>query len=150
MNIARVLETQGIPYQKNFHEPVFTAQSLAVAEHVSGYMVAKPVIVKGKEGYAMCVVPAPMHLDLVRAGRVLNDPDLRLASEDELTGLFPECEPGAEPPIGSLFRLRTVIDKHLRDSPVVIMQAGTHSESIRLREEDWEKLCRPIIAAIAS
>ena len=63
--------------------------------------------------------------------------------------LFPDCELGAEPPIGAMFGMRTIMDTSLRDDDYILMQAGTHTEAIKTRREDWERLCNPIVGQIA-
>jgi len=148
MKLKTVLQKRKIPYQQHTHLSTCTAQGLAQVEHVSGYMVAKPVVVHGPSGYAMCVVPAPCRLDLDRAAEVLHEPALRLATEPEMQTLFPDCELGAEPPVGSLAGLKTIMDARLRDDEYLVMQAGSHTEAIRIRRDDWEKLCEPTVARI--
>ncbi len=123
---------------------------MANAEHVSGYLVAKPVVVKGAAGYTMCVVAAPKRVDLQRVADVLHEPSVRMASESEMTGLFPDCEIGAEPPVGVLFGLNTVMDTQLTQDEYLVMQAGTHTEAVKMRREDWERLCTPVVAPIAA
>jgi len=113
-------------------------------------MVAKPVVVKGPSGFAMCVLPAPKQLDLKRAAEVLGEPELRLATEAEMSELFPDCEVGAEPPVGALFGLKTVMDQRLKEDEFLVMQAGSHTEAIKLRRADWERLCDPLVAPIAA
>ncbi len=149
MNLEATLQHRGIPFERSRHRPAYTSQDLAAAEHVSGYLVAKPVVVKGKAGFAMCVLAACDHVDLNRAAQALHDKDVRLATEDEMRGLFPDCELGAEPPVGTLFGMQTIMDEHLREDDYLVMQAGTHTDAIELRREDWERLCNPIIAPIA-
>ena len=148
MRLETLLEEQQIGFEKRTHIPTYTAQRLADAEHVSGYRVAKPVVVRGSEGFVICVLPAPKQLDLDRVAQILNDPTVRLASEAEMMKLFPDCELGAEPPIGSLFGLPTIMDPSLRHDDDLLMQAGTHTEAIQTRREDWERLCDPIIGPI--
>jgi Ala-tRNA(Pro) deacylase len=121
---------------------------MAQAEHVSGYVVAKPVIVKGDSGFAMCVIPAPDHLDLIRVADVMNEKQVRLASEAEMAKLIPDCELGAEPPMGPMFGIQTIMDPRLREVDDFVMQAGTHTESIRMRREAWERICEPKVACI--
>lgn len=150
MKLESFLQEQGIGYEKHTHTTTYTAQGLAHAEHVSGYMVAKPVIVKGGSGFAMCVLPAPKQLDLQQAAEVLKERKLRLASEAEMAELFPDCDLGAEPPIGTLFDLKTVMDSRLREDEFLIMQAGTHTEAIKMRRKDWERVCKPVVAPIAA
>ena len=59
MKLESFLQQRGVGYEKHTHLLTYTAQELANAEHVSGYMVAKPVVVKGAAGYTMCVLAAP-------------------------------------------------------------------------------------------
>ena len=149
MTVETFLQSKHISFQKHSHTQTFTAQALATAEHVPGHMVAKPVIVKGDAGYAMCVVAAPRQVDLKRVGDILHEPHLRLATEPEMRNLFPDCELGAEPPIGSMFGMKTLMDSQLKQDAFLVMQAGTHTESIKLRRPDWERVCNPRVAAIA-
>jgi Ala-tRNA(Pro) deacylase len=149
MKLETLLEEQQIDFEKHTHTPAYTAQRLADVEHVSGYMVAKPVVVRGQSGFAICVLPAPKQLDIERVSEIMGDPDVRLATESEMAELFPDCELGAEPPVGSMFGMRTIMDTSLRDDDYLIMQAGTHTEAIKARRADWERLCNPIIGRIS-
>jgi Ala-tRNA(Pro) deacylase len=149
MKLETFLQDRGISFERHLHATTFTSQELADAEHVSGYMVAKPVIVKTcNGGYAMCVVPAPKRLDLRRAAEALHEPAVELASEPEMSKLFPDCELGAEPPVGKLFGLTTVMDQQLQKDEHLVMQAGSHTEAIRLRRQDYEAVCEPIVAPL--
>ncbi|HKQ47065.1 MAG TPA: YbaK/EbsC family protein [Phycisphaerae bacterium] len=150
MKLETVLQDRKIPYEKKTHHSAFTSQELAAAEHVSGYNVAKPVLVKCDHGYAMCVLAACDRLDLRRAAGALHEKGVELATEREMKDIFPDCEIGAEPPVGRLFNLRTVMDERLCLDDFLVMQAGTHTESVKLRREDWERLCEPIKARIAT
>jgi Ala-tRNA(Pro) deacylase len=149
MRLESVLEDQRIRYEKHMHTPTYTAQRLADVEHISGYLVAKPVVVRTAKGFAICVLPAPKQIDLERVRELLGDPDVRLASESEMAELFPDCELGAEPPVGTMFGMRTVMDSSLREDEFILMQAGTHTEAIKTRRADWERLCNPLIGQIA-
>jgi Ala-tRNA(Pro) deacylase len=148
MKLEPFLQEKGVGYEKHAHIVAYTSQHLAQAEHVPGYVVAKPVIVKGSSRFAMCVLPAPKHLDLLRAAEALHESQVRLATESEMAQLFPDCELGAEPPVGTLFGLPTVMDRELKDDEYLVMQAGTHTEAIRMRRTDWERLCQPQVAAL--
>ena len=150
MRLESLLEEQRIDFEKHTHTPTYTAQRLADAEHISGYLVAKPVVVKGAAGYTMCVLAAPKRVDLKRVADVLGEPSVRLASESEMTSLFPDCEIGAEPPVGALFGMKTIMDVQLKQDEYLVMQAGTHTDAVKLRRADWERLCAPVVAAIAA
>lgn len=149
MHLEALLQNQRIPYRKSYHARTYTAQELAQAEHVSGYNVAKPVVVKSPAGFTMCVLSACDHLDLTCVADVLNEDEVRLAAEQEMEKLFPGCEVGAEPPVGVLFGLRTIMDERLHNDEFLVMQAGRHTEAIQVRRDDWERLCEPRVARIA-
>ena len=149
MRVEEFLQQRGVTYEKHRHPITYTSQGLADAEHISGYLVAKPVIVRGAHGFAMCVVPAPKHVELDRVADVLHDDHVRLATEQEMTGLFPDCELGAEPPIGAMFGLKTVMDAQLENDEYLVMQAGSHTESIRVRRDDYERIAEPMVAPIS-
>ncbi len=148
MSLEELLQDKGITYEKHAHRATYTSQSLAAEEHVSGYDVAKPVIVKGDGGFTMCVLPACAHLDLIRVGELLHQ-DVRLATEKEMGDLFPECELGAEPPVGPLFGIPTIADESLLEDEFLTMQSGRHTEALRIRCQDWQDLCKPTVARIA-
>jgi Ala-tRNA(Pro) deacylase len=150
MKLEPFLQQQGIRYERHVHPTAYTAQELAHEEHVTGYMVAKPVVVRAGSGFVMCVVPAPKQLDLKKAADALGEHEVRLATESEMGKLFADCELGAEPPVGSLFNLRTMMDAGLKQDQDLVMQAGTHTEAVKLRREDWEKVCAPTVAPIAA
>lgn len=149
MKLEALLEEEHVGFEKHTHPPTYTAQRLADVEHVSGYMVAKPVVVRGRTGFAICVLPAPKQLDVERVCDILGDPDVRLATESEMAELFPDCELGAEPPFGSMFGMRTIMDTSLQEGDYILMQAGTHTEAIKIKRADWERLCNPIIGRIS-
>ena len=149
MTLASLLQEKGIRFEKHQHPKTYTAQELAHEEHVSGYMVAKPVIVKSGTRFVMCVLAAPNHLDLDAVSDVLRESDVRLATESELLDLCAGCELGAEPPVGSLFGMTTIMDVGLEQDDFLVMQAGSHTEAVKIRREDWEQIAEPQKASIA-
>lgn len=150
MNLQAFLDKNRINYELHHHPTTYTAQGLAQVEHVSGFLVAKPVIVRGRSGYAMCVLPAPDHVDLERVAGLLGERDVRLATELEMSELFPDCDVGAEPPIGTMFGMKTLMDPRLTRDEFLVMQAGTHTDAVRIRRRDWEQLARPLVAPLTN
>lgn len=47
--------------------------------------------------------------------------------------LFPDCEVGAEPPVGTLYGLDVYVDRSLTVEPEIYFPAGSHHEVIRMR-----------------
>jgi Ala-tRNA(Pro) deacylase len=150
VKLAALLEQRGIPFERTIHPAAYTAQGLAAEEHVSGHRVAKPVVLKTSSGFVMCVIPACARLDLQIVGRRLHDPGVRLATESEMADHFPDCELGAEPPVGELFGMETLMDDLLKEEEYLVFQSGTHTEAIKMRRADYEAVAHPRIAAITS
>jgi prolyl-tRNA editing enzyme YbaK/EbsC (Cys-tRNA(Pro) deacylase) len=74
---------------------------------------------------------------------------LRLASEQEFCDLFPDCELGAMPPIGSLYNLSVYVDESLAADEMIVFNAGTHRDAIRIRYADFVGLVKPNICSFA-
>ena len=125
------------------HPIAYTAQDVAAVEHVSGKVVAKVVVAMANAQPVMLVVPANLRIDLDKAKRNLKVPDLRLASEQEFAGLFADCEVGAMPPFGNLFGLPVYVDRSLTADPEIIFQAGTHTDTVKMRYSDFQRLVKP-------
>ena len=150
MNLINLLEEEGIPYELHKHPVTFTAQELAQTEHVPGRNVAKPVLVRAESGFTLCVVPAIASVDLEAVADALCEEQVQLANEREMAGVFTDCELGAEPPVGMLFGLNTLMDYALLDDEYVVFQAGTHTDSIRMSRADFERLTDPMYGSISS
>ncbi len=147
--IQNYLSENNVAFTVHEHVPAYTAQEMAAEEHVSGRKTAKPVIVKTPGGYAMCVLPAHRKLDLAKAAHALHAKQVELASERELGELFPDSEIGAEPPLGELYRIRTVMDRELSDADEVVFQAGTHRHSIHMDAGDYVSVTHPEVSDIS-
>ena len=65
-------------------------------------------------------------MDLARLADSWRPLEVRLAREDELPWLFPECEPGAMPPFGPLFRQHVYVDRLLTEEEEIAFNGGTH------------------------
>jgi Ala-tRNA(Pro) deacylase len=150
MYVEAYLVSRGARYERLTHHPVMTAQRLASAEHITGKHVAKPVVVRIDDEYVMCVVPADAQIDLERVAGILGVSTANLATESEMTELFPDCEVGAEPPIGAMYGLPTLMDPRLEGDFYVIFQAGRHTDAIRMRLADFEAVADPMIGPITS
>ena len=143
MQVIEFLNKAAVPYEVTEHEPAFSAQSMAAAEHEPGRYVAKPVIVKADGKYVMCVLSACYKIDLHTLKKQLGAKKAELAEEKEIGELFGDCELGAEPPFGNLYDLPTVMDKALEADDHIVFQAGTHDKAIRMSMDDYRKLVAP-------
>jgi Ala-tRNA(Pro) deacylase len=149
MLLQSYLNRVGVPYQISFHGSAFSAQDLAEKEHVPGASVAKPVIVKADGRFVMCAVPATSRIDLNELAAELHARDARLVEECELAALFPDCQLGAEPPVGFLYGMPTWMDRSLMADDRITFQAGTHESAVTLSLEDYRRLVQPEIGRFA-
>jgi Ala-tRNA(Pro) deacylase len=143
MKVIEFLNKSGVRYEVSEHEPAFSAQGMAAAEHEPGRYVAKPVIVKADGKYVMCVLSACYKIDLRTLKKRLGAKKVELAEENEVGELFGDCEIGAEPPFGNLYDLPTIMDKALETDDHIVFQAGTHDKAIRMSMNDYRKLVAP-------
>jgi Ala-tRNA(Pro) deacylase len=146
--ILDYLDQNGVQYDHHAHPEAHTAREVAAAEHVPTHEVAKTVVFLDENGYGMAVLRADCAVDMHEL-RMLLGPRLRLATERELVDLFPECELGAMPPFGSLFRMPVYADSRLAQEELIEFNAGTHRDVIRLRYRDYESLAKPIVVDFA-
>ena len=146
MNLQSYLDENGIRYRLSHHDTAYTASGLAEAEHIPGRKVVKPVIVQADGQFVMCALPASHRVDLETLKNQLQAAHIRLAEEDKLAELFPGCELGAEPPIGRLYGMATVMDESLLADDYVTFQAGTHRESVTMTLAEYRRLAQPEIA----
>lgn len=149
MNVQDYLKQNNVEFETHEHPPAYTAQEVAAEEHVSGNLLAKTVVVKGGDGFALCALPASYKLDLKKVARALGAKSARLADEQDMAKLFPDAEVGAEPPFGNLYDLPTLVDKHLAEDEEIVFQAGTHHHAVRMKYADYAKLVEPKVAGLA-
>lgn len=144
-----LLDDHAITYEVETHPRAVTAQRLAAAEGISGYDVAKPVLLSVGGQLAMMVIPGAEVLDLERASQVLGNNDVRLATEAEFASVFDDCEPGAEPPFGNLYGIPTFLDEDLRARERIVCRDGSHTQTIAISMADYVALVKPEIVDVA-
>lgn len=140
-NVASHLREHHPRFEHHTHFTAMTAQELAAAEHVSGYTVAKPVVLRLDGRLAIAVVAAA---DRVRLGTLEETVAAKaeLADESDFEGRFPACEIGAEPPF-AFFGLPIFVDERLLSQPRLLMPAGTHRDAVMLDTHEWLRCEQP-------
>lgn len=142
------LDEQCIPYQTIHHRLDYTAQRTAADTHTPGREFAKVVILRIGSRYAMVVLPAHHKVDFSRGRDLLRAP-VRLANEEEIAQLFPDCEIGAEPPFGNLYGLPVYVSPDLTRDEFITFNGGTHHDAVRMRYEDYQRSVNPVVMDLA-
>ena len=147
--LRNFLEANHAAYTHTVHPTAFTAREVASAEHLPAREVAKTVVVFGDDGYHMMVVPASRLVDFQEVRLTLGLTHARLATEEELGKLFPDCELGAMPPIGSLYDIPVYLDSSLAGEDTIAFNAGTHHDVVHMRTAQYRALVHPTVISLA-
>lgn len=130
------------------HPQSFTAREVAAAEHLPAREVAKTVVVFADGAYHMVVIPASRLVDFHELRDALGLSQARMATETELSKLFPDCELGAMPPLGPLYGLPVYLEGSLAGQDTIAFNAGTHREMIHMRTAEFRRLVSPQIVSL--
>jgi Ala-tRNA(Pro) deacylase len=136
------LADQEVHFEALIHPPAYTAQRLAKQLRVCGRQVAKSVLLVCPGGYYLAVLPATHRVDFAAIGRTLGTP-VRLAREEEIAGLFNDCEHGTLSPFGGLYGISTLMDDSFPAGGQLVFEAQRRSLAIRMRCHDFERVERP-------
>jgi Ala-tRNA(Pro) deacylase len=138
------------PFTTLSHGVAFRATEVAARAVVPCTQMAKPVLVNIDGALAMAVVPADERVDLARLREMTDAGSVVLATESEFADRFPECELGAMPPFGNLYGMPLYVDGALAADGALCFNAGSHTELLRMRWEDFERLANPVVADLAA
>ncbi len=149
VRLKKFLDDNLVGFDVVQHDPAFTAQELAARMHVPGREFVKVVVVKLNGSYALAALPAHRRIDLKALARAAGVRKCSLATENEFQQLFLDCEVGAMPPFGNLYNLPTYVDQEVAYNEVIVINAGTHAEAIRVRFNDLKRLVHPRVGRFA-
>lgn len=148
-SLKQYLSDNGVTFEEHHHSLAYTAQDVANAEHTPGNVVAKVTIARAEGELIMLVLPASRRVDFEKVNDILGR-EVSLAAESEFADVFPDCETGAMPPFGHLYGLRVYVDRELADDDYIIFNEGTHTDTLKIRYADYERLEHPVLAEFAA
>jgi Ala-tRNA(Pro) deacylase len=109
----------------------------------------KVVVIWGDNGHAMLVLPANLVVDFQEVRTALGLTHVRLATENELARLFPDCDLGAMPPFGNLYEMPVYMDAALLRDERIAFNAGTHRDVIHMKLADYRSAVDPVIVSLS-
>ena len=145
MTIANKLESyllqQDASYQLTAHEHSDFSMDTAEKAHIPGDALAKGILLKDEQGYLLVVLPSDYHIELETL-RILLRQQAELATEAEVGTLFNDCDPGAVPPIGAAYGIKTIWDPNtsLGQLDDIYFEAGDHDHLIHVSGEQFHEL----------
>jgi len=142
------LDQHEVQYVTISHSPAYTAQRIAEMTRIPGKDLAKTVIVKIDDKFAMAVLPASRRVDLRHLQEAIGADEVTLSSETEFNELFPDCEVGAMPPFGNLYDMDVYVADQLTEDDEIAFNAGSHSELVKMSYNDFANLVTPQVVAL--
>jgi Ala-tRNA(Pro) deacylase len=141
-DLLRVLDEADASYEVLPHAHTERATDEAEALGLEPAEVAKTLVVTTPDGYLRAVLPASERLDLRKVRELLGagKKEVRLSSEEELGRDFPEFELGAVPPLGGSRPDPVAVDRRVAERESVVIEAGSHDESVRVKISDLLRL----------
>ncbi len=148
--LKEFLDQNQVKYVTISHSAAYTAQEIAASAHVSGYELAKTVMIKIDGKMAMAVLQGAYKVDMKHLREITGAESVELASEKEFKDMFPGCETGAMPPFGNLYDMDVFVSPSLAEDELIAFNAGSHTELVRMAYKDFERLVKPKTIALSS
>jgi Ala-tRNA(Pro) deacylase len=148
--LTTMLDKAGVSYELLPHAHTERAEDEAEALGVAPAEVGKTLVLTTPSGYVRAVLPASARLDFRKVGELLGVGRKRvhLSTEDDLARDYPEFDLGAVPPLGGKRGDRVLVDSQLAERESLVVEAGSHDESVRLATADLVRLTEAEVADI--
>ena len=145
MTIARKLQTflneNQADYELVCHPYSERALNTAHSACIPVKNMTKAVVLHDSQGYVMAIMPS-MNKLMLRWINTKMDRHLELVTEKELRELFPDCDSGAVPALGTAYDMNTCWDDELNSVQDVYVEAGNHRELVHMDREQFKELMR--------
>jgi Cys-tRNA(Pro) deacylase len=148
-DVTRFLEEAGVDFDVLEHEHTERAADEAKALDVAPEEVAKTLVLASPSGNVRAVLAASERIDLHKVAALLGvgGKKVHLATEDDLAQNYSGFELGAVPPFAGPDD-RVIVDERLGARDSVVLEAGSHETSIRLKASDLVRLTEAQVADI--
>ena len=134
--MLQLLERAGAAFTTSTHAPCRTSEDAAAVRGATLASGAKAILVRAKLGaaaaseFVLVVIAADQKLDSKACKKVLGAKSISFASEAEVLEIT-GCVPGAVPPFGSAWGLRTLMDTSVQEQGATInFNAGLRTFSV--------------------
>jgi Ala-tRNA(Pro) deacylase len=148
-DVTRFLEEAGVDFDMLEHARTERATDEAAALGIRPEEVAKTLVLVASSGNVRAVIAASERIDLHKVAATLRvgGKKVHLASEDNLAHDYPEFALGAVPPFGGR-EDHVLVDERIARRDSVVVEAGSHDRSVRLKATDLLRLTRAQVADI--
>ena len=156
--LQKFLDDNKIKYELHEHKKVYTAFNEAETQHVKPKEIAKVVLVKADENYALVVVPAQKYVDFSKVKKALSAKGgfatggkvkkVSMAKESDITKIL-KSKIGLIHPFGNLYKLPVLADNAILKEKKMTASAGSYTESLEIKTNDFIKHVLPTKGSFA-
>jgi len=132
------LDKNKIKYEILKHKKVFTAYDMAQTMKRKLQEIAKTLLVKADKKYYLVVIPAHYKLDFGKLKKLMKAKKVDIAKEKDMQTKF-KVKLGAITPFGTIHKVEVFVDKSLAKLQHAIFQAGSFTESLKMKVKDFLK-----------
>jgi prolyl-tRNA editing enzyme YbaK/EbsC (Cys-tRNA(Pro) deacylase) len=148
-DVTGFLEEARVDFDVLEHERTERATNEAMALGIGAGDVAKTLVLVASNVNVRAVLAASERIDLHKVAAVVGvgAKKVHLASEDDLARDYPDFECGAVPPFSGR-EDQVIVDERLAARDSVVLEAGSHDRSVRLKAANLVRLTKAQVADI--
>ncbi len=144
--IKALLDSAGITYKTDHHEPTITSADASRIRGSSMHAGAKALVIRGSKtgNHWLCVMPADLRMSSKKITAIIGEKFSFAPEPEAVTG----CVKGSVPPFGSIVGLKTYCDQRLAENAIINFNAGSLTDSIEMKYMDYIALEKPELVDI--
>ena len=142
--IKEFLDENKAEYISIEHEPMGKSEEVAKMRGVDIKTGAKSMIVRSEGRFYNFILSAAKKIDWNKVKTILKTKSVDLATAEEIMKTT-NCVIGAVPPFGNIYGIKVYYDVSLLENEEINFNAGTLTDSIKMKTKDWVKIVNPEI-----
>jgi len=149
--VVEMLQSCAVPFETSTHAPVRTSEEAAQVRGATLASGAKAMLlsIKPSNEFVLAVISAAAKMDSKAARKAIGCKTTRFATEEEVRTVT-GCLPGAVPPFGSVWGIRSYMDTSLQTQGEEInFNAGLRTFSIKMTVADYLKAEGPTVCSFS-
>ncbi len=137
--VVNQLDALAAQYDVLAHEVTDTIEAAAASLGLAADTVARAVVLRDEDYICMAVLPLNYLIDFADL-KALTQRNLQPVANQFVGDMFADCDEGVIPPFGGVYNIETFYDVSLLSKSVVLLEAGSHQNMIRLTRDEFRKL----------
>jgi len=145
-SIIALLDKEKVMYTTEHHAPTITSVEAAKVRNVSLHAGAKALVIRGNKSKAhwLFVMPADLRLSSAKVTAIIGEKFSFAPDPETVTG----CVRGSVPPLGSIAGLKTYCDPKLAECEMIHFNAGSLTDSVTMRYDEYVRVENPTLIDI--